>query len=1206
MANQPKKYKKFVATAATATLVASAIVPVASAAGLSDVAGNDHEVAINALVDAGIINGYADGTFKPNQTITRGQVVKLLGRWLEEQGYEIPADATSKARFNDLATNSADAELVKYAALAKDAGVFAGSNGNLLAAQNITRGQMALVLTRAVKEIAGVDLIAEYKEAGFVTEITDLDKATAEQRPAIVALEAFGLTNVSNYRPTENLTRGQFASFLYRTINNVLDVEVGGVVGVKAINNTTVEVTFEDEVENVQALNFLISDLEVKNAAVKQSNKKVVVLTTAAQKADQEYTVSLDDEKVGSFKGIAAVIPTAIKVVEESQQNVLGAQVTVKAQVTVAEGQSKAGIPVTFNIVSTQNGSNNPSGALNPAIVAEATTDENGVATYTYTRYASTAQQLATSDEVQAYATGNATLRSFAKVYWAAIQPLTITEVTEGNTINNGAKKVYKVKVALDHAEYNGTTTVIDGKTYASGSYVNIAFEENLNVTPDKAVKSVDVIDANGVSLDYPGQFTTSLGGQNYANTKVVKLKVDSKGEATFTLSGSNGKVTPIVFVDQKENPTNASGQYGRFNPTELFAKAPTVDFSKIQNLGLTLTSEGTKDAAAYRTLPIFAGKDANSSASVFSYSDADKFATDLENTGGRDYKAVLTDKAGKLAPAGTVVKVSVASGSALKTTGPVFLVDNNRKVVYQLNNAKSTEEFALATNSKGEVSFTLFGNKDSYATPTVFVETGDSTGLDKNDLQQVGEIAYFGDVRITTANLTVNGKKEATSTVSQSATFSYQTVDQNGKSYFKGGTAADEFNVNFQVDTTFTAAQVYDAKTGALLGTVNQGSAGSGSYTLKTTGGVAAIKVVSTNGNTVSVHATSAGLPSLSASAYFDKVTTEGIAAGQSVTGKVVAVDKDNKRLLLSNSTGSVVYELSYDDSDLFVQSEKVIADTFKSHLSVGEEVTFTQATDTTKKVFKNTNLNSGLVELKENVKLVLSYDNSVYDFNTAVAPAVAKGVIGKAATKTASIEIQGNNVTLKNLTLEGNLEITNKVKNDSTLDNVTVTGTTTVNGGDGNTFTAKDSTLNLLFLNIKEHIALDNTTITELIAKVTGSTVTGTGTVTDVTTVNGVTAPVFTGVTQTNPATPEVPFTATVTTTSADTVNFTFAANVTAAITSVTGGTVGTTSGDTVTVTFAPVLAGGQVVTVVSNGKTYTATYTAGASTLVFSRKY
>ena len=59
MANQPKKYNKFVATAATATLVASAIVPVASAASFSDVAEtNSHAANINALVEAGIINGY--------------------------------------------------------------------------------------------------------------------------------------------------------------------------------------------------------------------------------------------------------------------------------------------------------------------------------------------------------------------------------------------------------------------------------------------------------------------------------------------------------------------------------------------------------------------------------------------------------------------------------------------------------------------------------------------------------------------------------------------------------------------------------------------------------------------------------------------------------------------------------------------------------------------------------------------------------------------------------------------------------------------------------------------------------------------------------------------------------------------------------------------------------------------------------------------
>ncbi|MFJ7648963.1 S-layer homology domain-containing protein [Lysinibacillus sp. NPDC097279] len=94
------------------------LIPVASAAGFSDVAGNDHELAINALSDTGIINGYAEGSFKPNQTINRGQVVKLLGRYLEAQGQEIPAVWNTKQRFNDLPV-TAEAELVKYAALAK-------------------------------------------------------------------------------------------------------------------------------------------------------------------------------------------------------------------------------------------------------------------------------------------------------------------------------------------------------------------------------------------------------------------------------------------------------------------------------------------------------------------------------------------------------------------------------------------------------------------------------------------------------------------------------------------------------------------------------------------------------------------------------------------------------------------------------------------------------------------------------------------------------------------------------------------------------------------------------------------------------------------------------------------------------------------------------------------------------------------------------
>lgn len=51
-----KKNRKFLTSTAAAALVASAIVPVASAASFSDTAGNTHELAIDSLVSQGIIS----------------------------------------------------------------------------------------------------------------------------------------------------------------------------------------------------------------------------------------------------------------------------------------------------------------------------------------------------------------------------------------------------------------------------------------------------------------------------------------------------------------------------------------------------------------------------------------------------------------------------------------------------------------------------------------------------------------------------------------------------------------------------------------------------------------------------------------------------------------------------------------------------------------------------------------------------------------------------------------------------------------------------------------------------------------------------------------------------------------------------------------------------------------------------------------------
>nr|CAH61073.1 S-layer-like protein, SllB [Lysinibacillus sphaericus] len=716
MANQPKKYKKFVATAATATLVASAIVPVVSAAGFSDVAGNDHEVAINALADAGIINGYADGTFKPNQTINRGQVVKLLGRYLEAQGQEIPADWNSKQRFNDLPV-TAEAELVKYAALAKDAGVFNGSNGNLNASQTMQRQQMAVVLVRAIKEIAGVDLVAEYKKANFVTEIGDLDKAySAEQRTAIVALEYAGITNVAHFNPGNSVTRGQFASFLYRTIENVVNNPEAGVAAVKAINNTTVEVTFDEEVDNVQALNFLISDLEVKNAAVKLTNKKVVVLTTAAQTADKEYTVSLGEEKIGTFKGIAAVVPTKVDLVEKSVQGKLGQQVTLKAQVTVAEGQTKAGIPVTFFIPGSANGVKTP-------VTVEAVTNEEGIATYSYTRYA------ATNDTVTVYANGDRSKFSTGYVFWAVDQTLEITEVTTGATINNGANKTYKV--TYKHPE--------TGKP-VSGKVLNVSVKENIDVTVDK-LQNVTV---NGVAV-----VQTSTN-----NTRAAQITTDSRGEATFTVSGSNAVVTPVVFEATATNVANTYSQ--TYTSDVLQASAAKVTFGAIQ---VAYTLEVTRDGGEVAATGV---------------------------TNGRKYNIVVKDKDGKVAP-NEIVNVAFnedIDGVISTVTSAQFVkVEDGKQVGYE------GKKITVRTNAKGEASFVIGSDTvNSYATPVVWIDINNQSGkdanLDKGEPSAVAPISYFQAPYLDGSKLvSYKGTTETDKFAGgEVATFKVQLTNQSGK----------------------------------------------------------------------------------------------------------------------------------------------------------------------------------------------------------------------------------------------------------------------------------------------------------------------------------------------------------------------------------------------------------------------------------------
>lgn len=352
MGYQQKSYKKFVATAATATLVASAIVPVASAKSFSDVTEtNDHFKAIDALSDLGVISGYPDGSYGVNKTVTRSSAVKILGKWLvNAQGFEIPKDALTVARFNDLPVDFADKELVEYAAVVKDAGVFTGSNGNLNAAGTLTRQQMAKVLVEAFNTVYEVDLVADLPK-DFESKLTDLDSVFDSFTDYVKVLEYFEITKTANntFNPTGAVTRGQLASFLYRALNNIevvveltvksVDVKDAKTLEVtlsddskhtvtleKALEaNKATEVTFTiDEVEYTATVTYVVKELKVESVSAINAKQITVKFSAPVDEATAtnvaNYVFSYDGTKYTGTT-LASLLETTDGIVLDEKTN---------------------------------------------------------------------------------------------------------------------------------------------------------------------------------------------------------------------------------------------------------------------------------------------------------------------------------------------------------------------------------------------------------------------------------------------------------------------------------------------------------------------------------------------------------------------------------------------------------------------------------------------------------------------------------------------------------------------------------------------------------------------------------------------------------------------------------------------------------------------------------------------------------------------
>ncbi|MBB6446056.1 C40 family peptidase [Bacillus benzoevorans] len=157
--------------------------------------------AIKTLTTAGIIQGFSDSTFHPEENVTRAQAAVIINRVLKKQ-------ASSSAGFGDVADSKWYAADV---AAIKEAGIINGfADGTFRPDANMTRAEMAVILQRAFN--LPVQAASTYSDI----------PSTYWAHDAIVTMASIDSTSVfagDRYNATDLATRSFFSTAIYNAMN---------------------------------------------------------------------------------------------------------------------------------------------------------------------------------------------------------------------------------------------------------------------------------------------------------------------------------------------------------------------------------------------------------------------------------------------------------------------------------------------------------------------------------------------------------------------------------------------------------------------------------------------------------------------------------------------------------------------------------------------------------------------------------------------------------------------------------------------------------------------------------------------------------------------------------------------------------------------------------------------------------------------------
>lgn len=164
------------------------------------------EESINKLCEMGALKGFGDGTFRPNDNITRAEFVKLV-----IAAFAFGTDA-AECSYGDV---NADDWYYPYIASATQLGIVSGNGDGTFTPQKlITREEISVILTRAAQK-SGRGL------TGSTVSFSDNDDISDYARESVSLLYGSGIIGGmgdGTFSPKSSGTRAQAAKMIYYTL----------------------------------------------------------------------------------------------------------------------------------------------------------------------------------------------------------------------------------------------------------------------------------------------------------------------------------------------------------------------------------------------------------------------------------------------------------------------------------------------------------------------------------------------------------------------------------------------------------------------------------------------------------------------------------------------------------------------------------------------------------------------------------------------------------------------------------------------------------------------------------------------------------------------------------------------------------------------------------------------------------------------------